>query len=197
MNRAFDATGMGWTVAEDMGRLFGLREDPEGAGIVMAIHFTETWYWLEMPPLKAAFEDDVLSISADADHLSDLRAVKTVRGVPRVPPLREGVKGKKRHGDYAIALALAYYASRMMWREFGYEPVTPNTSRYEEDPGEDDRTSFRMGSLRRSRGIPFEDPTLSIRPAPTVFFKMLLHLTKRIISNFSIKRCVGCNELIQ
>ncbi|WP_417691534.1 terminase large subunit domain-containing protein [Roseibium sp.] len=152
---AFDATGMGWTVAEDMGRVFGLREDPEGAGIVMAIHFSETWYRLEMPPLKAAFEDDVLAISADADHLSDLRAVKTVRGVPRVPSLREGVKGKKRHGDYAIALALSYFASRMQWREFDYEPVTPNRSRFDEGNYEHDNEggSFRMGSLRRSRGI--------------------------------------------
>jgi len=31
---AFDATGMGWTVAEDMGRKFGLRETEDGAGLV-------------------------------------------------------------------------------------------------------------------------------------------------------------------
>ncbi|MBD8890161.1 terminase large subunit domain-containing protein [Roseibium litorale] len=147
---AFDATGMGWTVAEDMGRLFGLREDPQGAGIVMPIHFSETWYRLEMPPLKAAFEDDTLLIAADAEHLSDLRAVKEVRGVPRVPALREGTKGKKRHGDYAISLALAHFASRMQWREFGYTPVPPARSRAEEGPDQDS-ARFRLGSLR-SRG---------------------------------------------
>jgi phage FluMu gp28-like protein len=117
---AFDATGMGWTVAEDMGRIFGLREDPQGAGLVMAIKFTEEWYRLQMPPLKAAFEDDAIALIKDNDHLSDLRAIKLVRGIARVPVLREGETGKKRHGDHAIAVALAHYASRMRWVEYAY-----------------------------------------------------------------------------
>jgi phage FluMu gp28-like protein len=117
---AFDATGMGWTVAEDMGRRFGLREDPEGPGIVYPLKFTEEWYRLNMPPLKAAFEDDGIAIIKDAEHLGDLRMVKLVRGIARVPALREGETGKKRHGDYAIALALAHWASRMRWVEYDY-----------------------------------------------------------------------------
>jgi phage FluMu gp28-like protein len=126
---AFDATGMGWTVAEDMGREFGIREDFEqGAGLVMALKFTEEWYRLQMPPLKSAFEDDAIAIIADADHLSDLRTVKLIRGIPRVPPTREGEKGKRRHGDYAIGLALAHWASRMRWVEYGYTPATPAAS---------------------------------------------------------------------
>jgi phage FluMu gp28-like protein len=120
---AFDATGMGWTVAEDMGRIFGLREDPEGAGLIMAIKFTEEWYRLHMPPLKAAFEDDQIAILRDDEHLGDLRMVKLIRGIARVPPTREGETGKKRHGDYAIALALAHYASRLRWVEYGYTPA--------------------------------------------------------------------------
>lgn len=120
---AFDATGMGWTVAEDMGRRFGIREDPEGSGLVWAIKFSEEWYRLQMPPLKDAFEGDMIAIIRDDDHLSDLRSVKVLRGIPRVPPTREGEKGKKRHGDYAIALALAHFASRMRWVEYGYVPV--------------------------------------------------------------------------
>lgn len=147
---AFDATGMGWTVAEDMGRRFGLREDPEGAGLVMAVHFSETWYRLEMPPLKAAFEDETLFLGRDADHLSDLRAVKLIRGIPRVPPVREGEKGRKRHGDYAIALALAHFASRMQWREFGYEAVPQNPSKFEERGLEDSLDgAFRLAGSRR------------------------------------------------
>lgn len=126
---AFDATGMGWTVAEDMGRIFGLREDPEeGAGLIMAIKFTEEWYRLQMPPLKAAFEDDDLALIRDADHMGDLRLVKLIRGIARVPPERTESKGereagKKRHGDYAIALALADFATRMKWSEYGYRAV--------------------------------------------------------------------------
>ena len=120
---AFDATGMGWTVAEDMGRLFGLREDPEGAGLVWAVKFSEEWYRLQMPPLKAAFEDDTIAIIRDDEHLGDLRAVKLVRGIARVPALREGQAGKKRHGDHAIAVALAHFASRMRWVEYVYVPI--------------------------------------------------------------------------
>ena len=120
---AFDATGMGWTVAEDLGRRFGLREG-EGSGLVLAVKFTEEWYRLQMPPLKAAFEDDGIAIAADEAHLADLRSVKLVRGIPRVPPQntggRDGAKGMRRHGDYAIALALAHFASRERWSEYGY-----------------------------------------------------------------------------
>ncbi len=120
---AFDATGMGWILAEEMGREFGLREGEDGAGLVWAIKFTEDWYRQHMPPLKTAFEDDEIALAKDAEHLSDLRVIKVVRGVPRVPQTREGEKGKRRHGDYAIALALAHFASRQRWVEYGYTPV--------------------------------------------------------------------------
>ena len=120
---AFDATGMGWTVAEDMGRIFGLREDAEGSGLIWAVKFTEEWYRIHMPPLKAAFEDDTIALIRDNDHLSDLRAIKVVRGIARVPQLREGDSGKKRHGDHAIALVLGHFASRMRWVEYAYRPA--------------------------------------------------------------------------
>ncbi|NRB18325.1 MAG: hypothetical protein HRU33_12335 [Rhodobacteraceae bacterium] len=121
---AFDATGMGWTVAEDMGRKFGLRESIDTPGLVWAIKFSQDWYRLEMPPLKTAFEDATISIGKSDDHLSDLRSVKKIRGIPRVPDVREAdAKGKKRHGDYAIALALAHFASRQRWVEIDYTPV--------------------------------------------------------------------------
>lgn len=124
---AFDATGMGWTVAEDMGRKFGLREGDDSPGMVWAIKFSQDWYRVNMPPLKTAFEEATLSIGRWDAHLGDLRAVKKVRGIPRVPEIREAAaKGKKRHGDYAIALALAHFASRMRWVEISYTPVPNN-----------------------------------------------------------------------
>jgi len=135
---AFDATGMGWTVAEDMGRIFGLRVDDDSPGIVMAVKFSEEWYRIHMPPLKAAFEDDAIALIKDADHLSDLRAVKLVRGIARVPTLREGETGKKRHGDHAIAVALAHFASRTRFVEYGYQPVVPETSNAFGDQSSDD-----------------------------------------------------------
>jgi phage FluMu gp28-like protein len=153
---AFDATGMGWTVAEDMGRKFGLREDHEaGSGLIMAVKFTEEWYRLHMPPLKAAFEDDMLALIADELHLSDLRMIKLVRGIARVPQLREGETGKKRHGDYAIALALAHWASRMRWSEYSYRGAV--SSRDQEwshlaDDGNDAESQWRQPLGARLRG---------------------------------------------
>ena len=137
---AFDATGMGWTVAEDMGRLFGLRDKPEDAGMVIALKFTEEWYRLEMPPLKAAFEDDQLALIRDADHLSDLRTIKLVRGIARLPALREGETGKKRHGDHAIAVALAHWASRLPWSEYDYQSAAPSAGAADPLGGPDDET---------------------------------------------------------
>jgi phage FluMu gp28-like protein len=55
--------------------------------------------------------------------MDDLRLVKLVRGVARVPDLRSGAPGKKRHGDSAIALFLAHAASRAEPEEYGYLAV--------------------------------------------------------------------------
>lgn len=120
---AFDATGMGWTVAEDMGRIFGLRESEDGPGLIWAVKFTQDWYRVNMPPLKTAFEDDAITLLADDEHVSDLRLVKVIRGIPMLPEIRTGEKGKKRHGDYAISLALAHWASRMRPVDYSYTPV--------------------------------------------------------------------------
>lgn len=142
---AFDATGMGWTVAEDMGRLFGFKEDEESSGLIWAIKFSQDWYRLHMPPLKTAFEDDMIALIPCEDHVSDLRVVKLVRGIPRVPDTREGTKGLKRHGDFAIALALAHFASRMRWVEYAYRAAKPATAASRSDrlnmyPEDDDRS---------------------------------------------------------
>ena len=154
---AFDATGMGWTVAEDMGRDFGIREAEDGTGIVWAVKFSQDWYRVHMPPLKTRFEDDGLALIKDAHHVNDLRMVKLVRGIPRVPDLREGEAGKKRHGDFAIALALADFATRMQWREYDYEAVAPTRSKFDEarydDDGRNDAGGFRLANMRNNRGL--------------------------------------------
>ncbi|MEM7669722.1 MAG: terminase family protein [Pseudomonadota bacterium] len=158
LGAAFDATGMGWTVAEDMGRFFGLREDEDSPGLIWAIKFTQDWYRIHMPPLKTAFEDDMIAIGADEDHLTDMRSVKVVRGIPRVPEIRtnekgeaKDKKGKKRHGDYAIGLALAHFASRMRWIEYGYRSASQFKRHH--------RAEARMSMTpRRDRDMPQRDP---------------------------------------
>lgn len=120
---AIDATGVGMNLTEDLGREFGMRVEPEDAGLVHAVTLSRPWYNANMPPLKAKFEDDAIELVKDAHHLGDLRLVKVIRGVPSIPDERAGETGKKRHGDFAVALALADFASRMEWHEYGYDPV--------------------------------------------------------------------------
>jgi phage FluMu gp28-like protein len=157
---AFDATGMGWTVAEDMGREFGLHEKDDDPGLIWPVHFSTRWYSENMPPLKVAFEDGAIALARDAEHLADLRLVKVVRGVPSIPDVRTGEQQKKRHGDFAVALALAHFASRLQWHEYGYAPVELPPNRFAERYGLDrlgrplfgEPADFRMGSLRRRTG---------------------------------------------
>jgi phage FluMu gp28-like protein len=132
---AIDATGMGMQLAEDLGRKFGLREDEESSGLVWAIKLNPGWYNEHLPPLKTAFEDGSIALVRDADHLGDLRLVKIIRGVPQVPPERTDQKvdagdgpKKKRHGDFAVMLGLAHFASRMQWHEYGYQAVPTSTT---------------------------------------------------------------------
>ncbi|KQZ14321.1 hypothetical protein ASD44_09725 [Mesorhizobium sp. Root554] len=126
---AIDATGMGMNLAEDLGREFGFyipNDDPTKVihGLVWQVNLSTPWYNEHMPPVKAAFEDGAIALVKDAEHLVDLRLVKVIRGVPSIPPERVGEEGKKRHGDFAIALALAFAAGRLQWREYGYTPVS-------------------------------------------------------------------------
>jgi len=115
MGGAFDARGNGQFLAEVAMQRYG-------ASRIEQVMLSEGWYREHMPPVKAALEDGTLdSLPKDADILADLRAVQVVRGVPRVPDIRStGEDQGKRHGDAAVAVALAYYASR----EINKGPVT-------------------------------------------------------------------------
>lgn len=113
-----DATGIGAGIAEDL-------QVSDGAE---PIRITTEWYRLELPPFKAAFEDDMILITRDADILADLRALKMVKGLPVLPALRTtAVTGGTRHGDAAIALALSYGASRSSGESFDYEAARPGS----------------------------------------------------------------------
>ncbi len=102
---AHDATGNGGYLAEVAAQEFGAHR-------IQQISLTAGWYVEHMPRLKAHIEDRTLSTPADADLLADLRSIRKTRGVPRVPEdvRTTGSDGKPRHGDAAVALALAVYA---------------------------------------------------------------------------------------
>ena len=107
LGAALDARGNGQYLAEAM-------QDQFGGDRVQAVMLSENWYRSHTAPFKAALEDGTLSdLPRDEDILADLRAFEIVKGVPRIPDTRtRGADGNKRHGDTAIALLLAHYASR-------------------------------------------------------------------------------------
>lgn len=91
-------------------------QDTFGGDRVQAVMLSENWYRQHTAPFKAALEDGTLDgLPRDEDILNDLRAFELVKSVPRIPDTRtKGQDGKKRHGDTAIALLLAHFASREM-----------------------------------------------------------------------------------
>lgn len=116
---AFDALGNGSYLAEVAMQRYGER--------VEEVSLSETWYREQMPPFQAAFQDAGIVIPADAFVVDDLRAIKKIKGVAKVPDVRttDADKKSKRHGDAAIALALAHYASRQDAVIYEYHSVRP------------------------------------------------------------------------
>ncbi len=108
-----DATGLGMSLAEAAVQAFGLERTE-------AVMLNIPWYRENAQPLKSAFEDDAIEIPADADIHSDLRLIAVKAGVPHVPALKSGV-AKDRHGDAAVALMLAYAATRALVALYDYE----------------------------------------------------------------------------
>jgi phage FluMu gp28-like protein len=84
-----------------------------GAASVAQVMPTQKWYLENFPRLKAAFEDgNLAAIPKDRDILDDLRCVVMEKGIPKVPEGKgKGQDGGQRHGDAAISLCLAYFAS--------------------------------------------------------------------------------------
>lgn len=123
---AMDATGNGETLAEYTQDRYGDR--------IEAVKLNDAFYGANMTAFKAAFEDDLIRIPRHADVRRDLRSITVVNGVPKLAKDAEyeGQDGKPRHGDAAIGLFLAYYASLMDVEVFDYRPV-----RNRHEPGKD------------------------------------------------------------
>lgn len=112
MGGKLDARGNGQYLAEQAGYRYGAKIDE--------VMLTQSWYLENMPKMKAAFEDDNISLPKDADVLNDLRAIQVIKGIPRIP---EGQTSKGRHGDSAIGICMAYAATLMDVIEYGYHQV--------------------------------------------------------------------------
>ena len=131
-----DARGNGQYLAEQAEYRYGPR--------VEAVMLTQAWYLENMPPFKAAFEDGLIGIPRDDDVASDLRALQLVKGVPRLPEGRTGAKGD-RHGDAAIALAMAHAASRADVPSYRFHRVPrPGSEAWLDDPDFEDEREWRQ-----------------------------------------------------
>ncbi|MBS9780886.1 MAG: hypothetical protein KGV56_00150 [Gammaproteobacteria bacterium] len=109
-NACFDATGNGEWLAEAIKDVYGNRID--------AVKLNNAWYENNMPAFVAAFEDDDIRIPKNSNVIDDLRSLQRIDGIIKLPKGKTG-NSKDRHGDAAIALALAYTASR---QEIDYVP---------------------------------------------------------------------------
>lgn len=135
-----DARGNGQYLAEVAVQRYG--------SLFEAVMLSEGWYRDNMPPFKAAFEDASILIPKDRDTLSDIRALKMVRGVIRIADRQTDSTAGQRHGDAAIAGALAYAASRAEPAVYGYQAV--KVGRGGDEPDRDDDP--RRPPARRLRG---------------------------------------------
>ncbi|HYB91398.1 MAG TPA: terminase family protein [Candidatus Binataceae bacterium] len=143
---AMDARGNGQYLAEAARQRYG--------GRIIQVMLTAEWYRDNMPRYKAAFEDAMIELPRDADILGDHRAIAIEQGVARVSDRRtRGADHGQRHGDSAIAAALAYFASRAETNEIAYTPApaanrsaeTPATGLYGPPADDDSPIGIRAG----------------------------------------------------
>ena len=113
---AMDARGNGQYLAEEAALRYGTR--------IEQIMLSLEWYRDNMPRYKAAFEDGTIELPRHADILADHRLLRMEKGVARLSERRTHADdGNRRHGDSAIAGALAYYASYSNHQEYAYTAV--------------------------------------------------------------------------
>ncbi|MGC1676832.1 MAG: hypothetical protein WA740_04795, partial [Candidatus Binataceae bacterium] len=113
---AMDARGNGQYLAETAAQRYGAR--------IAQVMLSAQWYRENMPRYKAAFEDGAIELPRDGDILADHRAIVLEQGIAKVGDTRfRGADGMPRHGDSAVAAALAFAASRMEVAEIAYTPV--------------------------------------------------------------------------
>lgn len=136
---AMDATGNGAALAEACAQRYGTE-------MIEQVKLNDGFYLAHMPKLKAGLQDGTLTdIPRDEALRDDLRAIKLIQGVPKIPKsdtqsaaakaaAAEGGAKQRRHGDFAIALFLAQYA---FYREVGaidWTPVPASASAFNDAP---------------------------------------------------------------
>lgn len=138
---AFDATGNGGYLAEAARLRWG-------ASMIECVMLNDPWYREWMPKLKAEFEDGNLIIPRHADVQDDLGKIQVINGIPKIDKGKNtGQGGQQRHGDFAVALAMAVRAS---WMEGGAIEFTPLPGKHGRDSNDDYHPSLGTRDLIKS-----------------------------------------------
>ncbi|MCL7420847.1 MAG: hypothetical protein M8364_08095 [Methylobacter sp.] len=133
---ALDSIGIGATLAEFARQKYG--------SIIEEVKLSEKFYLENMPRFKAALEDGMLDdIPQDDQIRDDLRAIKKIEGVPKMPNAKSQKKsadGKRlqRHGDGAIALFLADYAMQRDIAPIDWTPGPHKRAGWDDANNQDD-----------------------------------------------------------
>lgn len=145
---AVDRTGNGAYLAEVAAQRYGDK--------IIEVAFSQEWYRQEMPPYVTAFTDRTIVLPRHDDVLQDHQALQFVGGIIRVPKdfRFKGSDGFDRHGDSAVAGALAYFASRQEFGEYDYTSARGTDSGDNNGDGWEDHWSATSGqSFRRGGGL--------------------------------------------
>lgn len=135
-----DAGGNGEGLAEDTA-------DEFGHALIHQIKLSRAWYGTWMPKMITGFEDGMIDTPRDDNHQADLRSIEEVDGIAMVPALRTAdIKEPDlmRHGDFAIALALGWFATLNIGATIEYTPVGKSDGGRHEDKGTGTVGRFRM-----------------------------------------------------
>jgi phage FluMu gp28-like protein len=144
---ALDARGNGQYLAEVAMQRYG-------SGRISQVMLSPAWYRENMPPYKAAFEDAMITLPRDAEILNDHRAIRMEKGIAKVPEgaRSTGSGGQQRHGDAAIAGALAYAASCTDATDYDYTPAPRNRRRVDEHHDAESDFYFGAGTAAAYHG---------------------------------------------
>lgn len=108
---SFDATGNGGYLAEQAALKYGVTA-------IDQVHLNQQWYATWMPKLKGELESFNVELPRHQSVMDDLLHIKVVQGIPlidkgRQKDLASTDSKSRRHGDFAVALAMAIRASWM------------------------------------------------------------------------------------
>ncbi|MBX3589072.1 MAG: terminase family protein [Ramlibacter sp.] len=153
---AMDAGGNGAALAEKAAQRYGTQ-------MIEQVKLHDGFYLLNMPKFKSALENGTLKdLPRDAQTRDDLRSIKLVKGIPKLPrgdtnmsaaakaEAAESGEKLKRHGDAAVALFLADYATRREAGELDWTPAPPKGDRWGDGNSRRDRDDDGWGFDRKS-----------------------------------------------